>query len=81
MVYTVGEMARLLDVSASTLRYYDKEGLFRSWSVLPAQTHSAGIRFAGLRRVLFRRFAEKVNRGNGLHGLDMNLAIEPIEIS
>ena len=26
MVYTVGEMARLLDVSASTLRYYDKEG-------------------------------------------------------
>lgn len=51
MVYTVGEMARLLDVSASTLRYYDKEGLFRSWSVLPAQTHSAGIRFAGLRRV------------------------------
>ena len=27
MVYTVGEMARLLDVPASTLRYYDKEGL------------------------------------------------------
>ena len=27
MVYTVGEMTRLLDVSASTLRYYDKEGL------------------------------------------------------
>lgn len=58
-----------------------KKGCFRSWSVLPAQTHSAGIRFAGLRRVLFRRFAEKVNRGNGLHGLDMNLAIEPTEIS
>lgn len=27
MVYTVGEMAKLLGVSASTLRYYDKEGL------------------------------------------------------
>ena len=27
MVYTVGEMARLLGVPASTLRYYDKEGL------------------------------------------------------
>ena len=27
MVYAVGEMTRLLDVSASTLRYYDKEGL------------------------------------------------------
>ena len=27
MVYTVGEMAKKLDVPASTLRYYDKEGL------------------------------------------------------
>ena len=29
MLYTVGEMARFLNVSASTLRYYDKEGLFQ----------------------------------------------------
>lgn len=27
MVYTVGEMAKLLGVPSSTLRYYDKEGL------------------------------------------------------
>lgn len=27
MVYTIGEMAKLLDIPASTLRYYDKEGL------------------------------------------------------
>ena len=27
MLYTVGEMARMLDVPASTLRYYDKERL------------------------------------------------------
>ena len=27
MPYTVGEMAKMLDVPASTLRYYDKEGL------------------------------------------------------
>lgn len=27
MVYTVGEMAKRLGVTASTLRYYDKEGL------------------------------------------------------
>lgn len=27
MLYTVGEMAKLLGVPASTLRYYDKEGL------------------------------------------------------
>ncbi len=39
MVYTVGEMARLLKVPASTLRYYDKEGL------LPfVERSSGGIR-------------------------------------
>lgn len=27
MIYTVGEIAKQLDVTASTLRYYDKEGL------------------------------------------------------
>jgi DNA-binding transcriptional MerR regulator len=27
MVYTVGEMAKKLNITASTLRYYDKEGL------------------------------------------------------
>lgn len=39
MVYTVGEMARLLEIPASTLRYYDKEGL------LPfVERSSGGIR-------------------------------------
>ena len=39
MVYTVGEMAKLLKVPASTLRYYDKEGL------LPfVERSSGGIR-------------------------------------
>ena len=28
MLYTIGEVAKKLDVAASTLRYYDKEGLF-----------------------------------------------------
>lgn len=27
MIYTVGEMAKLMGIPASTLRYYDKEGL------------------------------------------------------
>lgn len=27
MFYTVGEMAKKLNIAASTLRYYDKEGL------------------------------------------------------
>lgn len=39
MVYTVGEMAKLLGVAASILRYYDKEGL------LPfVERFSGGIR-------------------------------------
>ena len=39
MVYTVGEMAKLLEVPSSTLRYYDKEGL------LPfVERSSGGIR-------------------------------------
>ena len=39
MVYTVGEMANRLEVPASTLRYYDKEGL------LPfVERSSGGIR-------------------------------------
>ena len=39
MVYTVGEMAKKLEVPASTLRYYDKEGL------LPfVERSSGGIR-------------------------------------
>lgn len=39
MVYTVGEMAKLLVITASTLRYYDKEGL------LPfVERSSGGIR-------------------------------------
>lgn len=39
MVYTVGELAKILDVQPSTLRYYDKEGL------LPfVERSSGGIR-------------------------------------
>ena len=36
MVYAIGEMAKMLGVPASTLRYYDKEGL------LPSVARSSG---------------------------------------
>ena len=36
MVYTIGDMAKMLGVPASTLRYYDKEGL------LPFVARSSG---------------------------------------
>ena len=42
MVYTIGEMAKMLGVPASTLRYYDKEGL------LPFVARSSG----GIRQFL-----------------------------
>lgn len=39
MLYTVGEMAKMLGIPASTIRYYDKEGL------LPfVERSSGGIR-------------------------------------
>ena len=42
MVYAIGEMAKMLGVPASTLRYYDKEGL------LPFVARSSG----GIRQFL-----------------------------
>ena len=39
MAYTIGEMSKMLNVSSSTIRYYDKEGL------LPfVERSSGGIR-------------------------------------
>ena len=76
MVYTVGEMARLLDVSASTLRYYDKEGLLPfADGILPESA------LEGFAEYDSANPAEKVNRGNGFRGSDMDLASELIEIS
>ncbi len=37
MVYTVGEMAKMLEVPASTLRYYDKEGAAAVRGALPGR--------------------------------------------
>lgn len=43
MVYTVGEMAKLLDIPASTLRYYDKEGLLLCGALLRWHSDVPGI--------------------------------------
>ena len=53
MIYTVGEMAQKLGVPASTLRYYDKEGL------LPfVERSSGGIRM--FRRLLLHQISVQV---------------------
>ncbi len=36
MTYTVGQMAKMLGLAGSTLRYYDKKAFFPLWNVLPA---------------------------------------------
>ncbi len=43
MIYTIGQVSKMFDIPISTLRYYDKEGLF------PDMQRSSGI----------RRFSEK----------------------
>lgn len=85
MVYTVGEMAKLLGVPASTLRYYDKEGL------LPfVERSSGGIRMfrdsdlewlriigcmkkAGMSLKDIRQYIELAMRGNDT--IDTRLAM------
>ena len=53
-----------------------KKGCFRSWSVLPAESV-----LQGFAEYYSANPTEKVNRGNGFCGSDMDLAIEPTEIS
>ena len=60
MIYTVGEMAQKLGVPASTLRYYDKEGL------LPFVERSSG----GIR--MFRE-NDLVAAGHPLHEKSRNV--------
>ncbi len=85
MVYTVGEMAKLLGVTASTLRYYDKEGL------LPfVERSSGGIRMfqesdvewlqiigcmkkAGMSIKDIRRYIEMALQGDDTIELRLNL--------
>ena len=56
MVYTVGEMAKKLDVPASTLRYYDKQGLF------PELERTSGIRRFGDTELEALRVIECLNK-------------------
>ena len=85
MVYTVGEMAKLLGVTASTLRYYDKEGL------LPfVERSSGGIRMfqesdiewlqvigcmkkAGMSIKDIRQYIEMALQGDGTIGLRLSM--------
>ena len=54
MVYTVGEMAKKLDVPASTLRYYDKEGLlpFVEWLQVIGCMKKAGMSIRDIRQYI-----------------------------
>ena len=76
MPYTVGEMAKMLDVPASTLRYYDKEGL------LPFVARSSGgirlrvigcMKKAGMSIKDIRQYIELAMQGNDT--IDTRLAM------
>ena len=64
MAYTVGEMANIMGVPASTLRYYDKEGL------LPfVERTSGGIRMFKEQDYEWMKIIECMKRAGmpGLH--------------
>ena len=76
MVYTIGEMAKMLGVPASTLRYYDKEGL------LPFVARSSGgirqfresdMKKAGMSIKDIRQYLELSMQGNNT--IDTRLAM------
>lgn len=48
-MYTIGQISEMFQLPISTLRYYDKEGLFPDLGVLPA--------FAGSAKKKSKRFA------------------------
>ena len=55
-MYTIGQFAKMFGLPPSTLRYYDKEGLF------PALERSAGIRQFGERELEALRVIECLKR-------------------
>lgn len=59
-MYTIGQVSERFDLPVSTLRYYDKEGLF------PALTRTSGIRRFGEQELEALRSA-KLHR-DGLKG-------------
>ncbi len=40
-MYTIGQVAEMFGLPISTLRYYDKQGLFRTWNGYPVFGDSA----------------------------------------
>ena len=58
-MYTIGQVSEQFDLPVSTLRYYDKEGLF------PALTRTSGIRRFGEQELAARdRVSQALGAGN-----------------
>lgn len=73
MLYTVGEMAKVLNIPASTLRYYDKEG------ILPCvERSSGGIRMFTDKDYEWLRVVECLKK-SGLSIKEIKAFIEMIE--
>ena len=69
MMYTIGQIAEMFHLPVSTLRYYDKEGLF------PNLSRSSGIRQFGSREIEALRIIECLKK-SGLEIKDIKQFME-----
>lgn len=69
MMYTIGQIAEMFHLPVSTLRYYDKEGLF------PNLARSSGIRQFGSREIEALRIIECLKK-SGLEIKDIKQFME-----
>jgi DNA-binding transcriptional MerR regulator len=68
-MYTIGQVSKMFDIPVSTLRYYDKEGLF------PSMERQGGIRRFGEEELEALRVIECLKR-SGLEIKDIKLFME-----
>lgn len=68
-VYTIGQISEMFDLPISTLRYYDKQGLF------PEMARNAGIRQFGVRELEALRVIECLKK-SGLEIKDIKQFME-----
>ena len=68
-MYTIGQVADMFGIPISTLRYYDREGLF------PDMQRSSGIRrFSGIKSI--KQFMEWCSEGSETYGLRQELFLK-----
>ena len=73
-MYTIGQISEMFGLPISTLRYYDKEGLF------PGMQRTSGIRRFGDREIEALRVIEEEERGGGTGQAAENAGYDKIQV-